>query len=46
VVKAIKGNICKHCKKQFKAKVKLVGLTVICPYCERPSEEITLEKMR
>ena len=30
---------------QIKGKAKLVGLTFICPYCEKPSEEmISLEK--
>ena len=38
VVKAIKGTKCKHCKKQIKGKVKLVGLAFICPHCEKPIE--------
>jgi DNA-directed RNA polymerase subunit RPC12/RpoP len=32
--------ICKHCKKQIKGKAKLIGLTIICPYCGRPSEDL------
>jgi len=46
MVGAIKKTICKHCKKQIKGNVKLVGLTFICPYCEKPGEEISLEKVR
>ena len=42
MVKAIRTIICKHCKKQIKGKLKLVGLTLICPFCERPCEEISL----
>jgi hypothetical protein len=38
MVETIKTNICKHCKKQIKGNAKLVGLTIICPYCEKPSE--------
>jgi hypothetical protein len=40
MARSIKETICKHCKKQIKGKAKLVGLTFICPYCEKPSEEI------
>ncbi|MBS3109719.1 hypothetical protein J4227_04280 [Candidatus Woesearchaeota archaeon] len=28
--------------RQSKGKVKLVGLTMVCPYCGKPSEEISL----
>ena len=41
MVKTNKATICKHCKKQIKGKAKLVGLTFICPSCEKPSEEIS-----
>jgi len=33
-------------KKPIKGKVKLIGLEVICPYCGKPSEDISLEKIR
>ena len=41
VVKSTRVTVCKHCKKQINGKAKLVGLTFICPYCEKPSENIT-----
>jgi Zn finger protein HypA/HybF involved in hydrogenase expression len=44
MVKTIRATICKHCKRQIKGKVKLVGLTSVCPYCEKPSEEMRLER--
>ena len=40
MVKPIKEIICKHCKKKIKGEVKLIGFEVICPYCEKPSEDI------
>jgi predicted RNA-binding Zn-ribbon protein involved in translation (DUF1610 family) len=43
MVKA-KAAICKHCKKQINGKAKIIGLTFVCPYCGRPSEEFI--KMR
>ena len=39
MVKASGATICKHCKKQIKGKAKLVGLTLVCPYCKKPCEE-------
>ncbi|MFC1768966.1 hypothetical protein ACFLZX_04345 [Nanoarchaeota archaeon] len=44
--KPIRATTCKHCKKQINDKAKLVGLTFICPYCEKPSEDIGIEKLR
>jgi len=41
MVKKAGAIVCKHCKKQINGKAKLVGLAFICPYCEKPSEEIT-----
>ena len=35
-----KAIVCKHCKKQINSKAKIIGLTVICPYCKKPSEEV------
>jgi uncharacterized CHY-type Zn-finger protein len=43
MAKANRSIICKHCKKQIKGKAKLIGLTIICPYCERPSEDLQKE---
>ena len=40
VVTESKKMICKHCKKEIKKQVKLVGLTLVCPYCDKPSEEL------
>ena len=40
VVKTSRTIVCKHCKKQINGKAKLVGLTFVCPYCEKPSEEL------
>jgi len=45
MVKASKSIVCKHCKKEIKGKAKLVGLTCICPHCEKPCEEISLEQL-
>lgn len=45
MVKTNRTTICKHCKKQIIDNAKLVGLTLICPYCEKPSEEIGLETL-
>ncbi|MBN1386049.1 hypothetical protein JW968_03675 [Candidatus Woesearchaeota archaeon] len=35
---------CKHCKKEMTGKTKLIGLASICPFCEKPSEEISLKR--
>jgi len=32
---------CTHCKKEIKDKVKLVGLSFVCPYCDKPCEKIS-----
>jgi hypothetical protein len=32
--------ICKHCKMRIKGKAKLIGLTIICPYCGKPGEDL------
>jgi len=45
MVKTNRATICKHCKKQINGKTKLVGLTFICPYCEKPSEEVGFRKI-
>jgi len=37
MIKATRATVCKHCKKQINRKAKLVGLTIVCPYCEKPS---------
>lgn len=42
MVKTIRTTICKHCKKEIRGKAKLVGLTFICPHCEKPSEDVKL----
>ena len=39
-------SICKHCKKQIKDKAKLVGFSFVCPFCNKPSEDISLGKLR
>ena len=45
MVKKAGAIVCKHCKKQINNKAKLVGLTFVCPYCEKPSEEVTQKKI-
>jgi hypothetical protein len=45
MVKSTDVSICKHCHKQITTAAILVGLTFICPYCEKPSEEISLESL-
>jgi uncharacterized CHY-type Zn-finger protein len=39
MVNANKSIICKHCKKRIKGNTKIIGLAIICPYCERPCED-------
>ena len=46
MVKTNGVTICKHCKKQINGKAKLVGLSFVCPFCNKPSEEISLGKLR
>jgi Zn finger protein HypA/HybF involved in hydrogenase expression len=35
-------STCQHCKKRIKGNAKLVGMTIVCPYCGKPSENIRL----
>ena len=36
--------ICVHCRKEFN-ETKLVGLSLICPYCGRPSDKSLLKSL-
>ena len=36
--------ICVHCHKEFK-EAKLIGLSLICPYCGKPSDKLILKSL-
>ncbi len=38
MAKAMRGVVCKHCKRRDDGKAVLVGLSIICPYCKKPIE--------